>query len=594
MDENEEKRNEIAATLFSVLAGLAVLLLAGWIMTANRGCSRDGGTVEGLTSSSTALTSGSGEADTTSSKGAIEGEIDADANLNVESNRKVDVSSKTTVETTTKTTTTKVTVDEQIDSAVEDALEEKELEIDQIEQRHLEDKADLTATNQKLTLAGEKREQEIETLQDQLDALKIKADSAEKLLGEKRELQLLVDNKEKRIQELTANLSKNGSDATNANNMITKLLDAEKLKTKNLTAQIAALNATSSDAQKKTANELKEQTSLVGKLKTEKKKHLARIKELESSLSTKDQTMSTEVAKLKKLQSEKLAALENVKRLTTDNTALNAEIKKLKGEAEKMSDSDTQLNQLKGENTKLKKEMASLTAAGGLAALTAKVTSLTKDKKKLNDEIAKLKKEMADAPEANGDEMAKLKQQNLQLADEIETLQAELITVKSADKLKAAVTVPNLNLPLLVNDPKNLDKSFVPLFVELREIADNPDAKNQVYETIRQRGKASPVTAVQFDSGSARVSEDKVNELKNLLNDDGAKYLVVGYASVEGNPQSNAELSSRRASQVAQEMVRNKDALKNNVQAVYFGQTSRFDKNLYPPNRVVEVWKITK
>ena len=37
MDENE-KRNEIAATLFSVLIGMALLLLLGWLF--GRGCSK--------------------------------------------------------------------------------------------------------------------------------------------------------------------------------------------------------------------------------------------------------------------------------------------------------------------------------------------------------------------------------------------------------------------------------------------------------------------------------------------------------------------------------------------------------------------------
>ena len=61
--------------------------------------------------------------------------------------------------------------------------------------------------------------------------------------------------------------------------------------------------------------------------------------------------------------------------------------------------------------------------------------------------------------------------------------------------------------------------------------------------------------------------------------------------SKDGDPKANRELSSRRASNVAQKIVAAGKITKSDVQAVYFGETSRFAAE-NAPNRVVEVWKV--
>jgi outer membrane protein OmpA-like peptidoglycan-associated protein len=71
------------------------------------------------------------------------------------------------------------------------------------------------------------------------------------------------------------------------------------------------------------------------------------------------------------------------------------------------------------------------------------------------------------------------------------------------------------------------------------------------------------------------------------------KVLAVGDASTDGDAKSNHELSSKRASSVAQEVAKITGLDKDSIQAVYFGQTKRFDEKVLTPNRIVEVW-VTK
>ena len=101
---------------------------------------------------------------------------------------------------------------------------------------------------------------------------------------------------------------------------------------------------------------------------------------------------------------------------------------------------------------------------------------------------------------------------------------------------------------------------------------------------------------VNFQSGSFDVNDEDRSALKKLIAEDReSKFLVVGYASADGAADANAKLSSNRASQVGQAMLGDVDT-SSQIQAVYFGQTSRFTKweGDLAANRIVEVWRVSK
>ncbi len=123
---------------------------------------------------------------------------------------------------------------------------------------------------------------------------------------------------------------------------------------------------------------------------------------------------------------------------------------------------------------------------------------------------------------------------------------------------------------------------------------DTPEALEKVYAKLSEGGNTSALHKVPFDSGSAAVAAADTTKLNELLKGSpkGAKFLVVGYASADGDAKSNYELSSERASNVAAEIAKIPGVDKSAIQAVYFGQTKRFNTAYLSPNRVVEVWRV--
>lgn len=263
-----------------------------------------------------------------------------------------------------------------------------------------------------------------------------------------------------------------------------------------------------------------------------------------------------------------------------------------------------------------------------LAVANKKNEAALSEQKKLRARVSELSKRISEAEEKIGavppTSQDRIRELELKLNDlgsernqlsnslnnartENEKLKAELAKLKGGKEkgkakekaapkeqenaLRRAVDFPELDLPMLINDPNQLDPEFKPLFVRLREMKDTPDAREKIYAELAKDGKTEPVLQVPFEVGSDTVSNESGISLEGLVEKSGesAKFLVVGYASVDGNPQSNYELSSRRASHVAQKIA---DGNENTVQAVYFGQTRRFDAEAMPPNRVVEVWRV--
>lgn len=323
-----------------------------------------------------------------------------------------------------------------------------------------------------------------------------------------------------------------------------------------LTAELAALKL-KFDAETKAANEAKASLLTLKQSATEKEKSLlAQIEALKGTMEGNSGKLATELKALQLSSAEKeknaAAEIKALKLSSADKDKITAELKALK-----VSSAD-------------KEEIA----AARLGKLKAEVDALTK---KLTLDI----KACDDAKK--------------KLMTEINRLNGELDALKNGDKLKRAGDFPDLDLPLLVNDPLKLDTKLRPLFVSLRGISETAADREATYRKIIEQGNSNAEDVVLFESGSSAVTAAERKELEARLKglDKNAKVLAVGYASTDGDAKSNHELSSKRASSVAQEVARITGLSAGNVQAVYFGQTKRFDEKRLTPNRIVEVW-VTK
>lgn len=224
---------------------------------------------------------------------------------------------------------------------------------------------------------------------------------------------------------------------------------------------------------------------------------------------------------------------------------------------------------------------------GRVQALTARLSEASATGGAgLKKEVARLKKQIESERKACNDAKASLNA-------EIEKLQAGMDQALYGDQLKPAGDFPALDLPYLVNDPIKLNRKVRPVFIQLRGMKESGDLK-KVYEKISKDGKATALHKVPFESGSAEVTAAETKKLAELLKGSpkGAKLLVVGYASTDGDAKSNYELSSKRASSVATKLASIEGVEKQSVQAVYFGQTTRFSEAEMAPNRIVEVWRV--
>lgn len=131
------------------------------------------------------------------------------------------------------------------------------------------------------------------------------------------------------------------------------------------------------------------------------------------------------------------------------------------------------------------------------------------------------------------------------------------------------------------------------LLARLDAVGDDPAKLRALYEGNQNQDGMKPATTVRFGSGSYAVSADKRKEIKNIT--AGAtgdvRFLIVGYASMDGSAKANALLSNKRAEAVAREISQHLES-PSNVEAIYYGQTKRFNAKALSPNRVVEIWQV--
>ena len=232
----------------------------------------------------------------------------------------------------------------------------------------------------------------------------------------------------------------------------------------------------------------------------------------------------------------------------------------------------------------LKKQLADAQKAA-TAGMSAKADAQKK-------ELDALQKKFAAAAKACEDEKTKLNSEVTKLKAEVASLKKA--SMPSSPKPAAAPSLPQLDFPMLVSDPTKLSPAFAGLFQSLNQVKGGPEEREKIYEEIKKGGKNSDIHLVPFDVGSAEISAKEGATFAAKLKDTpkNEKFFVVGYASKDGDAASNRKLSSERASKVAQRIVELTGVPANNVSAVYFGQTTRFNLKYLSPNRVVEVWRV--
>ena len=147
---------------------------------------------------------------------------------------------------------------------------------------------------------------------------------------------------------------------------------------------------------------------------------------------------------------------------------------------------------------------------------------------------------------------------------------------------------------LFVEDTGKLPATAQLLFRELQRLEDfEPAQLADQYTRIEMEINAKPLRSINFATGSSELTPEKVSIIKNDLADThpGAFLLVVGYASIPGDQDSNRILSSDRATAVASQVNFDKKGTQD-VRAVFLSETNRFSKEQPTLNQICEVWEI--
>lgn len=151
-------------------------------------------------------------------------------------------------------------------------------------------------------------------------------------------------------------------------------------------------------------------------------------------------------------------------------------------------------------------------------------------------------------------------------------------------------------LRIFAKSENELLPDAVELFRGLRDLENRPDSDlTTAYSNIGVQLGANVLRTLNFDTGSSGISPEDDAAIRGLSAEvpDGDLILVVGYASKTGNVDSNRQLSSDRATAVAQ-MISGIKRPAQNVQAVYLGQTDRFSSRYPERNQLCEIWRIRK
>jgi len=241
----------------------------------------------------------------------------------------------------------------------------------------------------------------------------------------------------------------------------------------------------------------------------------------------------------------------------------------------------SRVNGLDAQVADLQKQLAGAVSKVTADSLRDELSRLKMERDKLLTEIARLKQEALGMVDRN--QYALLQADNEELRTQYETCRAELQRLRAQiDGAKLFVTADRLS-------PKASK-----LFRELERLeGTNRSALEQAYQRIEADFNARPVESARFATNSSDLAREYEAHLKGVTAQAPANsfFLVVGYASNLGDSKQNESLSSKRATRVAS-VVNYLKQQGQEVQAVYLGETNRFDASRGEPNQVCEVWEI--
>jgi outer membrane protein OmpA-like peptidoglycan-associated protein len=127
--------------------------------------------------------------------------------------------------------------------------------------------------------------------------------------------------------------------------------------------------------------------------------------------------------------------------------------------------------------------------------------------------------------------------------------------------------------------------------------ADNKDRLYMSVERARQMGR---LISIPFGSGRSSISASDVENLKAqlalpqvkaLLDDPTAVFVILGFADTKGNEQKNLAISEDRAKHVMS-VLRDRCGVMNLLHSVGMGGSTLLDPSGSEKNRVAEVWVV--
>ena len=220
-----------------------------------------------------------------------------------------------------------------------------------------------------------------------------------------------------------------------------------------------------------------------------------------------------------------------------------------------------------------------------------------------NDQLSDLRKQLNESLSKNGklqlqiDDLLKAASSSSskiydEALTEIENLRGDNHQQRyEVQRLRAELDHPTL----FIKSDKDLPAEAARLYAKLTTLED-ADQKQlaSAYEDIRKTMNAQIIHRQTFSKGSSRITFDREKIIQDILDkrqDRKSLFLVIGYASVSGKPDSNRELSAKRATTVAS-IVKMLKADDQQVKAFYLGETKRFSADAEIENQICEIWEI--
>lgn len=207
-------------------------------------------------------------------------------------------------------------------------------------------------------------------------------------------------------------------------------------------------------------------------------------------------------------------------------------------------------------------------------------TTLQADLEKAQARIALMEKELLDSrgvPEELRQRLMETEQENARLQARVTELEGQLAQAS-----------------IFANTEDQILREAVALYRALQNLEGKADSDiSTAYSQFGANLGANVMKTCTFSTGSSDIAPDLEAGITPIPAEapENAMIFVVGYASETGNVDKNRQLSSDRATRVA-ELLNTVKRPGQKVQAAYLGQTDRFSSRIPERNQIVEIWQI--